>query len=286
MIFIPYIKTLCATVSFAELASANIVGYMDKAADNASGYTWMANTFQKVDGTVTKLSDLSFKENLAPTAAKLYLLDKAGATLVDANGKKCIYVYLNPTKAGTRAVPGWYYDGTASNAMTGENSEGWANDVEIPYGQGFGIQRSTTAATLVFSGSVAAEDQEIEAKNASGYTWMGNVMPTDLTLADLSFKENLAPTAAKLYLLDKAGATLVDENGKKCIYVYLNPTKAGTRAVPGWYFDGTASNAMTGETSPGWANNVSIKAGQGFGIQRSTTAATLVIPSPLVDNGQ
>jgi hypothetical protein len=259
---------------------------MDKEASNANGYTWMVNTFQKVDGTVTKLSDLSFKENLAPTAAKLYLLSKTGATLTDTNGKKCIYVYLNPTKAGTRAVPGWYLDGTLSSEMTGETSAGWANNVEIPYGQGFGIQRGTAAATLVFSGSVAPSDQEIAACNASGYTWMGNVMPTDLTLADLSFKENLAPTAAKLYLLSKTGATLVDENGKKCIYVYLNPTKAGTRAVPGWYLDGTLSSEMTGETSAGWANNVTIKAGQGFGIQRGTAAATLIVPSPLADNVQ
>ena len=128
---------------------------MDKAADNASGYTWMANTFQKVDGTVTKLSDLSFKENLAPTAAKLYLLSKTGATLVDANGKKCIYVYLNPTKAGTTKVPGWYFADTASSAMTGESSAGWANNVVISAGAGFGIQRGTAAATLVIPSPLA-----------------------------------------------------------------------------------------------------------------------------------
>ena len=69
---------------------------MDKEASNANGYTWMANTFQKVDGTDTKLSDLSFKENLAPSAAKLYLLSKTGATLVDENGNE--NPLIKPTK--------------------------------------------------------------------------------------------------------------------------------------------------------------------------------------------
>ena len=244
----------------------------------------MVNTFQKVDGSTTKLSDFTIKENLNPTVAKLYLLDKAGATLIDKNGKKCVYVYLNPTKAGTKAVPGWYFDGTASKDMQGEGSEGWASNVEIPYGQGFGLYRGTTAATLVFSGAVAGEDQELVATNDSGYTWMGNVMPVDLTLADLTIKENLNPTVAKLYLLDKAGATLIDKDGKKCVYVYLNPTKAGTKAVPGWYFDGTASKDMQGPGSAGWASNVAIPAGQNFGLYRGTTSATLIVPSPLVDH--
>ena len=258
---------------------------MNKEADNVSGYTWMVNTFEKVDGTTVKLSDLSIKENLAPTVAKLYLMSKSGATAVDEKtGKELVFVYLNPTKAGTKAVPGWYYDGTQSKDMQGPGSEGWANDFEVPYGQGFGIYRTTTVATLVFSGAVANSDKEVEASNVSGYTWMGNVMPTDLTLSDLSIKENLAPTVAKLYLMSKSGATAVDEKtGKELVFVYLNPTKAGTKAVPGWYYDGTQSKDMQGPGSEGWANDYPIKAGQGFGIYRTTTSATLVVPSPLVD---
>ena len=257
---------------------------MDKVADNVSGYTWMVNTFQKIDGTTLKLSDLSIKENLNPTVARLYLLSKTGATLLDEGGNKCVYVYLNPAKATGGKVAGWYRDGTASSAMTGPGSAGWCNDVEIPYGQGFGIFRTTTSATLIFSGTVANEDAELVASNVSGYTWMGNVMPVDMTLADLSIKENLNPTVARLYLLSKTGATLLDEGGNKCVYVYLNPAKATGGKVAGWYRDGTASSAMTGPGSAGWCNDVIIKAGQGFGLFRTTTSATLIVPSPLVDH--
>ena len=139
----------CATVGFSDVTSANIVGFQNEAAENASGYTWMANTFQKVDGSTVKLSDFTIKENLNPTVAMLYLLSKTGATLVDEKGNKCVYIYLNPTKAGTKAVPGWYLNGTASKDMQGPGSDGWANDVVIKAGQGFGLFRGTTSATLI-----------------------------------------------------------------------------------------------------------------------------------------
>ena len=118
----------------------------------------MVNTFQKVDGSTVKLGDFSIKENLNPTAATLYLLDKAGATLVDEKGNKCVYVYLNPTKAGTKAVPGWYFNGTASKDMQGPGSDGWCNDVVIKAGQSFGLYRGTTSATLIVPSPLADKE--------------------------------------------------------------------------------------------------------------------------------
>ena len=49
MIFIPYIKTLCATVGFGEIASANVVGYQANAV--ANGYSMITPCFENVDGT-------------------------------------------------------------------------------------------------------------------------------------------------------------------------------------------------------------------------------------------
>ena len=87
---------LCATVGFSAVTSANVVGYQNKAAE-VSGYTWVANTFEKVDGSVTKLSDLAFEPAPAPTAVKLYLLSKSGAT-EEIDGKKQIFIYVGPAK--------------------------------------------------------------------------------------------------------------------------------------------------------------------------------------------
>ena len=273
---------------------------MNKAAENANGYTWMANTFQKVDGSVTKLSDFSLSESQAPTAVKLYLLNAAGATLKDKDGKEQSFVFVHPARctAANGWVTGWYHltlNGTnikAAEFKLGSTSAYWANDKEIPYGQGFGINRGSADTTIVFSGAVANEDKPVAAVNANGYSWMGNVMPVDYKLKDLSLVESQAPTAVKLYKLNAAGATLKDESGREQAFVFVHPVRC-TEAngwVTGWYYltlNGVnikAAEFKLGSTSTYWANDIEIKAGEGFGINRGSAATTLYIPSPLVDH--
>ena len=259
----------------------------------------MVNTFENVGGGVTTLKDFSLSESQAPTGVKLYLLNKEGATLVDANGKQQIFVFVHPARC-TQAngwVSGWYYmtlNGTnvaAAQFKLGASSAYWANDIEIPYGQGFGLFRGTGTTTIVFNGQVSAEDEPISAINASGYTWSGNVMPTDMKLSDFSLVESQAPTGVKLYKLNKEGATLVDANGKQQIFVFVHPARC-TQAngwVSGWYYmtlNGTnvaAAQFKLGSASTYWANDVVIKSGEGFGIFRGTGTTTLVVPSPLAD---
>ena len=262
-----------------------------------SGYTWVANTFEKVDGSVTKLSDLAFEPAPAPTAVKLYLLSKSGAT-EEIDGKKQIFIYVGPAKCTKNNgwIPGWYYftlNGTqvaAAQFKLGSESAYWANNVELPYGQGFGINKTTATVSIVFSGSVANEDKPIPATN-SGYTWMGNVMPTDMKLSDLAFDPAPAPTAVKHYKLSKTGAT-EEIDGKKQIFIYVGPAKC-TKAngwIPGWYYftlNGTqvaVAQFKLGSESAYWANDVEIKAGEGFGINKTTATVSLIVPSPLVDH--
>ena len=136
---------------------------MNKAADNASGYTWMVNTFENVGGGVTTLKDFALSESQAPTGVKLYLLNKEGATLVDADGKQQIFVFVHPARC-TQAngwVSGWYYmtlNGTnvaAAQFKLGSESAYWANDVVIKAGEGFGIFRGTGTTTLVVPSPLA-----------------------------------------------------------------------------------------------------------------------------------
>ena len=135
---------------------------MNKAAENASGYSWMVNTFQKVDGTTTKLSDFTLSEAQAPTAVKLYFLNKNGATVADELGRKG-FVYVHPDKctASNAWVPGWYafsmngVNVAAAQFKLGTTSAYWANDVVIKAGQGFGVNRGTAATTLVIPSPLA-----------------------------------------------------------------------------------------------------------------------------------
>jgi len=302
MIFIPYIKTLCATVSFAELASANVVGYQNKTADNASSFSWIANTFEKVDGSVVKLKDFSLSESQLPTAVTVFLLGDNGANLKDADGNSQTFVYVHPARCTTANgwVSGWYYQrlGTANVAAAqfklGSQSAYWANEYEIPYGSSFGISRGTATTTLVFSGSVRATDAEINVPNPSGFSWLGNVMPVDYKLKDLYLKESQLPTAVTLFFLGDNGANLKDADGNSQTFVYVHPARCTTANgwVSGWYYQrlGTANVAAAqfklGSQSAYWANEYEIPAGAGFGISRGTAVTTLVVPSPLADNAQ
>ena len=291
---------LCATVSATEgIVSSSVVGYQNKAAENASAYSWVANTFEKVDGSVVKLSDFSLSESQVPTAVTLFLLGSNGANLKDANGNSQTFVYVHPARCTTVNgwVSGWYYRAlngvnvAAAQFKLGTESEYWANDYEIPYGTGFGISRGSATTTLVFSGAVADADAEIEAKNASSYSWLGNVMPVDYKLKDLALKESQVPTAVTLFLLGSNGANLKDADGNSQTFVYVHPARC-TEAngwVSGWYYralNGTnvaAAQFKLGADSAYWANEYDIPAGAGFGISRGTATTTLVIPSPLAD---
>jgi len=292
------------------LTSANIVGYQNKTADNASSFSWIANTFEKVDGSVVKLKDFSLSESQLPTAVTVFLLGGNGANLKDADGNSQTFVYVHPDRCKTAAgepngwVSGWYYQrlGTANvNAnqfKLGSQSTYWANEYEIPYGSSFGIKRGTAVTTLVFSGAVRASDAEIEVPNASSFSWLGNVMPVDYKLKDLYLKESQLPTAVTLFFLGSNGANLKDADGNSQTFVYVHPDRCKTAAgepngwVSGWYYQrlGTANvNAnqfKLGSQSAYWANEYQIPAGVGFGIKRGTAVTTLVIPSPLADNAQ
>ena len=198
------------------MASANVVGYQNKTADNASSFSWIANTFEKVDGSAVKLKDFSLSESQLPTAVQVFLLGSNGANLKDAEGNEQTFVYVHPARCtdANGWVSGWYYQrlgGTnvaAAQFKLGSQSAYWANEYAIPYGSSFGIKRGTAVTTLVFSGTVRATDAEIDVPNPSSFSWLGNVMPVDYKLKDIYLFESQLPTAVQLFFLGSNGANL------------------------------------------------------------------------------
>ena len=305
-----------AMTGVCDVTSSNCVGYLGKEAINANSTTWMINTFEKVDGTVVKLKDFSVKEVLGQTAIHVKLREPSGKIAEVAFGDqgKTIKQYFNyvhpenPQVAGQGWKPGWYYatkeDGkTAVSAVEwkkGDTSAYWAGEVEIPYGTGFGFERAGNLATLMFSGQVKGSDAQLEAVNANSTTWLGNCMPVDMTLKEITIKESLGQTAIHLKLLEPSGKikeVAFGDQGKtiKQYFNYVhpeNPQVAGQGWKPGWYYatkeDGkTAVGAVEwkkGDTSAYWAGEVEIKAGDLFGFERASNLATVVVPSPLVDH--
>ena len=194
-------------------------------------------------------------------------------------------------------MSGWYYqklNGVNVNAAQfklGSGSTYWANEYEIPYGSSFGLSRGTATTTLVFSGAVKNSDADVEVPNASSYSWLGNVMPVDYKLSDLSLVESQIPTAVTLFFLGSNGANLLDKDGNAQTFVFVHPARctAANGWVTGWYYqklNGVNVNAAQfklGSASAYWANEYAIPAGTGFGMSRGTATTTLKVPSPLAD---
>ena len=117
----------------------------------------MANTFEKVDGTVTKLCDFALLESQIPTAVQLYLMSKTGATLVDDQDRRQVFLFVHPARCTVQNgwVSGWYYQKLGTTAVNanqfklGTSSEYWANEITIPAGQGFGIYKGGSAETTI-----------------------------------------------------------------------------------------------------------------------------------------
>ena len=248
------------------------------------------------------MKDFSLSESQLPTAVEVFFLGSNGANLKDAEGNAQTFVYVHPARctAANGWVSGWYYqrlNGTIVNAAQfklGSQSTYWANEYEVPYGVSFGVKRGAATTTLVFNGTVPSADQEIDAPNASSFSWVGNVMPTDYKLKDLALKESQLPTAVELFFLGSNGANLKDAEGNAQTFVYVHPARctAANGWVSGWYYqrlNGTIVNAAQfklGSQSTYWANEYDIPAGAGFGIKRGAAVTTLIIPSPLADNAQ
>ena len=245
------------------------------------------------------MSDFSLSESQLPTAVNIFLLGSNGANLKDGDGNSQTFVFVHPDRCTSANgwVSGWYYlslggvNVNANQFKLGSSSTYWANDYEIPYGSSFGIRRGTATTTLVFSGAVSASDAEIEAPNASSFSWLGNVMPVDYKLKDLSLKESQLPTAVNLFFLGSNGANLKDGDGNSQTFVFVHPDRCTSANgwVSGWYYlslggvNVNANQFKLGSSSTYWANEYSIPAGTGFGMRRGTATTTLVIPSPLAD---
>ena len=83
---------LCATVGFAEIPSANVVGYLNR--DGRASRNFYTPCFDKVDGGDITIQDVQLTEDVEDMGADLQLLDAS---------RKCIgeaYQWLTPAMAG------------------------------------------------------------------------------------------------------------------------------------------------------------------------------------------
>ena len=261
---------LCATVGFS-LESANVVGYSTQTA-NATRNTMMAPTFLSVDSaTGCKLSDLTVTGYDAPEWMEEDEYFEGGCS-----GGDFVLQFLN-NDGSVAARYYWIDDGdnTAGWYATGGAAaiEGGAASVTIPAGTA--AWTIGTGKTLQSAGAVNSADVEFKMNNTRN-TAVGNCMPTELTLAQLTVTGYDAPEWMEEDEYFEGGCSggdfvlqfLNNDGSVAARYYWIDD---GDNAA-GWYATGGAA------AIEGGAASVKIPAGKGAWV--IGTGKKLVFPAP------
>ena len=236
----------------------------------ASGKKMVVPTFLNIsESNQWSLADLKVSGYTAPyknskgkwvegCQAYKFIVEK----LTTAGTREAAYHWLDTGTIG----PGWFADETGAAISGGPES------VKFDAGSGFWIAGSDYK--LVPAGAVNPFDVAFTTV-ASGKVAIGNAMPVDLKLSDLTVTGYTAPYK------NSKGKWVEGCQAYKFIAEKL--TTAGTREVayhwldtgtigPGWFAD------ETGSAIEGGADNVTIPAGQG--LWTAGSGYKLVIPAP------
>ena len=258
--------TLCAAVSFADVQSANIVGYAQTTPENAAGYSFIIPTFKDV-------------------AAKTATYDLQNIKLVGAygdGGTDAIIVY-NEFAALTGD---FYYWGTVEDSAGDMEYavDGWYNgmygdelveNITLPLGTGLYLNLSSysSGAKVQYSGEVYQNQLEQDIPNA-GYNMIGNSTPVPVDLQDIKLVGAYGDGGTDAIIVYNEFAALTGD------FYYWGTVEdsAGDMeyAVDGWY------NGMYGTDL---VEGVVLQPGQGLYLNLSAysfaNSPKLVLPNPM-----
>ena len=152
------------TVSAMAVESANVVGYQEKAIENA-GFTSISPTFVAV-GTKNPLK----LANLSGT-----FIEGESVQVTDTDFATAAEYFYCVKGSLVETDTGWYE----------EDFETPAGDTEIPIGASI-LYQSMGTDSIVFAGEVNDEDAVVAAED-EGFSAVGNPFPVDTTLAQVAF---------------------------------------------------------------------------------------------------
>ena len=250
----------CATVSFAELASANIVGYNTatiQGTDEAGNVKWhlLAIQFKDVAGTD---DSIALKDALQMTSVPAFTGKwkdrQANAPMLqiwDGSGFVS-YWYVAPSCSGL-AADAWVQN---SKVDVGTTTKLNAGDAIWFTAKNLG----TNSGTITFSGSVKTENSSTVAIGAGSWNMGSNPYPTTYNINDIvpSFPaftgkwKDRQSNAPMLQIWDGSGFVS---------YWYVAPSCSGL-AADAWVQNSKAATSATLAPGAGfWFKNVSGTAG-------------------------
>ena len=208
----PIIKTLCATVGFSDVTSANVVGYQQQT--SIAGVNSTTPTFVNVDGTDMNAQDMQADETVGTGEAAIQLMDKDG--LVGDN-------YTWYPKA---SIVGFYWDyPNVTPVVCPEGKTGmWLYRKKMTktgkaYYQCFepgtlapadAVQVYTADANKKITTAGAVPEGDVTATSIAGFNYFGNPFPVTISAQDFQVDETVGTGEAAIQLMDKDG--LVGDN--------------------------------------------------------------------------
>ena len=270
----------CATVSFAELASANIVGYENKAIDTSKTLNAMCATFSTVVREAV-MGDITANATFAFGSDTVQIINPAnGATL-----KTMTYL---TAEEGTsyNCAAGWYdndfVNGDEWDWSSQIPSEYSYNNYALPFGSMFIVSSGNTGSKLNYAGEVMTETKRFTIDTTKVLNFLGNATPIDRTFADITANSTFAFGSDTIQILNPAnGATL------KTMTYLTAEEGASYNCAPGWY-----DNDFVNGDEWDWSSQIpekysyngdSCASGFGFIVSSGNDGAYLEIPGALVD---
>ena len=309
---------LCGAV-FAEIQSANVVGYQKTAYTVNGGSTVCVGTFAKVDGSVVTLADLAvqggnygqnslqFLKSNGSTAKFDYtdteyailteFYGQMGETPPAQNNISAMLKYVNAKEAEEEALQGagWYAVADGLNAINLSNR----TDFNVSFGNGFFFKPSIAAAQLQYSGEVVQGDSTLDLPVNGGSSLSGNCSPVDFDLGYFSVAGGNYGQNSLQFLKSNGSTAKFDYTDEQYAILTEFYGQMGETPPPQTNISAMLKyvNAKEAEEEAlqgaGWyavadglnainlSTSFTVKSGEGFFYKPSVSASKLIIPGAI-----
>ena len=226
---------LCATVSFAELASANVVGYNNTEA--GTDLNWYAPMFLTVGANTIDINSIKLDDGGAMMVGWGDVMQVVGPK----GNAETMYFYWDPSVDPTATATTYYWGDDSGNAV----------DVSFDTGDGLAFDNMNGIEfSIQNAGQVPSEKVTIEAHE--GLNWSGNPFPAPINLSAITLNDGGAMSIGWGDVMQIVGP----KGNAETMYFYWDPSVDPTATATTYYWGDDSGNAV----------NVTLQPGAGFAI--------------------
>ena len=232
----------CATVSFAELASANVVGYNNTEA--REGLNWYAPMFLTVGANTINIQDIKLDDGGAMSVGWGDVMQVVGPL----GNAETEYFYWDPSVDPNGEATSYYWGDDAGAPVA----------VSFDKGDGVGLDNANGLEyTIQNAGQVPSEKVTFAARE--GLNWSGNPFPATINLSAIVLNDAGAMSVGWGDVMQIVGPL----GNADTEYFYWDPSVDPTATATTYYWGDDAGTAV----------NVTLQPGAGFAIDNANGLA-------------